>query len=127
MSGLVEQLGFKKKIHVGVSLSANNFIELVCIDEKTKSVIKYASGNIKYNNAIREIIDYDEFSEVYMSEDIIYDEDAKTVSKYDEDWNLLSVVEYDEDGETFLITNNYEENGDYLTEEAEYEFYTTPI
>ena len=64
MSGLVEQLGFKKKIHVGVSLSANNFIELVCVDEKTKSVIKYASGNIKYNNAIREIIDYDEFSEV---------------------------------------------------------------
>jgi hypothetical protein len=36
-------------------------------------------------------------------------------------------VEYGEDGETFLITNNYEENGDYLTEEAEYEFYTTPI
>ncbi len=64
MSGIVEQLGFKKKTHIGISLSANNFIELVCVDEKTKSVIKYASGNIKYNNAIREIIDYDEFTEV---------------------------------------------------------------
>ncbi len=67
MSGIVEQLGFKKKIHVGISLSANNFIELVCVDGKTKSVIKYASGNIKYNNAIREIIDYDEFTEVLES------------------------------------------------------------
>ena len=64
MSGLVENLGFKKKTHVGVSLSANNFIELVCVDDKSKSVVKYASGNIKYNNAIREIIDYDEFTEV---------------------------------------------------------------
>ena len=64
MSGLVENLGFKKKTHIGISLSANNFIELVCIDDKTKSVVKYSSGNIKYNNAIREIIDYDEFTEV---------------------------------------------------------------
>ena len=64
MSGLVENLGFKKKTHIGISLSANNFIELVCIDDKTKSVVKYSSGNIKYNNAIREIIDYDEFAEV---------------------------------------------------------------
>ncbi len=64
MSDLLEKLGFKKKIHVGISLSANNFIELVCVDKKTKSVVRYASGNIKYNNAIREIIDYDEFTEV---------------------------------------------------------------
>lgn len=64
MSGLLEQIGFKKRTHVGISLSANNFVELVCIDKNTKSVVKYASGNIKYNNAIREIIDYDEFSEV---------------------------------------------------------------
>lgn len=64
MSGILEQFGFKKKIHVGISLSANNFIELVCIDKQTKSVVKYASGNIKYNNAIREIVDRDEFAEV---------------------------------------------------------------
>ncbi len=61
---MLENLGFKKKTHVGISLSANNFIELVCIDKSTKSVIKYSSGNIKYNNAIREIIDFDEFTEV---------------------------------------------------------------
>lgn len=64
MSNLLEQLGFKKRIHVGISLSANNFIELVCVDKHTRSVVRYASGNIKYNNAIREIIDYDEFTEV---------------------------------------------------------------
>ena len=61
---MLENLGFKKKTHVGISLSANNFIELVCIDKSTKSVIKYSSGNIKYNNAIREIIDFDEFTDV---------------------------------------------------------------
>ena len=61
---MLEKLGFKKKIHVGISLSANNFIELVCIDKLSKSVVKYSSGNIKYNNAIREIIDFDEFTEV---------------------------------------------------------------
>ena len=64
MSGIFEQLGFKKKTHVGISLSPNNFIELVCIDKGSRSITKYASGNIKYNNAIREIIDYDEFTEV---------------------------------------------------------------
>lgn len=64
MSNFLEQLGFRKKVHVGISLSANNFIELVCVDKNTKTITKYASGNIKYNNAIREIIDYDEFTEV---------------------------------------------------------------
>lgn len=64
MNDLLEKLGFKKRIHVGISLSANNFIELVCVDKNTKSIVRYASGNIKYNNAIREIIDYDEFTEV---------------------------------------------------------------
>lgn len=33
-------------------------------------------------------------------------------------------VEFSEDGETFLITNSYEENGEYSTEEVEYEFRT---
>lgn len=61
---MLERLGFKKRTHVGISLSANNFIELVCIDRNSKSVVKYSSGNIKYNNAIREIIDFDEFTEV---------------------------------------------------------------
>jgi hypothetical protein len=32
-------------------------------------------------------------------------------------------VKFNDDGETFLITNSYEENGDYLTDEAEYEFF----
>ena len=64
MATLLEQLGFKKRTHVGISLSANNFIELVCVDKNTKTVTKYVSGNVKYNNAIREIMDYEEFTEV---------------------------------------------------------------
>ena len=32
-------------------------------------------------------------------------------------------VEFNEDGETFLITNSYEEAGDYVTDEVEYEFW----
>ncbi len=67
MSELLEKMGFKKKIHVGISLSVNNFIELVCVDKNSKNVTRYASGNIKYNNAIREIIDFDEFQEVVES------------------------------------------------------------
>ena len=64
MANLLEQLGFRKRTHVGISLSANNFIELVCVDKITKTVSKYVSGNVKYNNAIREIMDYEEFTEV---------------------------------------------------------------
>ncbi len=66
MSNFLEQLGFKKKTHVGISISSNNFIELVCLDKQTGAIINYASGNVKYNTAIREIIDYDEFEEVVV-------------------------------------------------------------
>lgn len=60
---ILEQIGFKQRKHVGISISANNFIELVCIDKTTKAVVKYSSNNIKYNNSIREIVDYDELTE----------------------------------------------------------------
>lgn len=55
---------FKKKTHVGISVSANNFIELVGIDKATKAVITYASSNVKYNNAIKELISYEELPDV---------------------------------------------------------------
>ena len=64
---MLELFGFKKTTHVGISLSANNFIELVCIDKLTRTIVRYASGNVKYNNAIKEIIDYDEFKDVVES------------------------------------------------------------
>ena len=64
MSELLDKIGFRKKTHVGISISSNNFIELVCVNKRTKSVEKYVSGNIKYNNAIREVIDYEELKEV---------------------------------------------------------------
>ena len=58
------QLGFKKRTHVGVAVSVNNLVELVCVDDVTGKVVRYKSGNVKYNNAIREIMDFDEFSDV---------------------------------------------------------------
>ena len=53
MSDLLELLGFKKRIHVGISLSLNNFIELTVIDDKTKCIEKYVSSEVKYNSAIK--------------------------------------------------------------------------
>ncbi len=60
---MLDKLGFKKRIHVGISVSINNVISLMCIDNKTKSVANYSTGSIKYNSAIREIIDFNEFKE----------------------------------------------------------------
>lgn len=88
MSDLLDKLGFRKRTHVGISLSANNFVELVCVDKNTKSVIKYASGNIKYNGAIREIIDYDEFTEVVES---LFDEAGLDVNECSVTLNLPNV------------------------------------
>lgn len=60
---ILEQLGFKRRTHVGITISAGGFVELVCIDKTNKAVVKYSSDNIKYNASIREIIDYDELVE----------------------------------------------------------------
>ena len=57
---ILEKIGFNERKSVGISISANNFIELVCIDKETKTVVSYASDNIKYNSSIREIVDYEE-------------------------------------------------------------------
>ncbi len=81
---MIEKLGFKKRTHIGISLSTNNYIELVCIDKATKNVIKYASGTVKYNNAIKEIIDFEEFSEVlttlFEEADLVPSECAVTLN-----------------------------------------------
>ena len=61
---ILEQLGFKQRKHVGISISTNNFIELVVIDKATKAVVKYSSDNVKYNSSIREIVEYEELAEV---------------------------------------------------------------
>lgn len=60
---MLELFGFKKTTHVGISLSANNFLELICIDKVTKNIVRYAAGNVKYNNAVKEVIDYEEFKD----------------------------------------------------------------
>lgn len=64
---LSEILGFKKRVHVGVAVSANNTLELVYVDKGMKCVTRYASGEVRYNSAIREIIDYEEFTHTLMS------------------------------------------------------------
>ena len=71
MSDLLEKIGFKNKTHIGISLSANNIIELTCVEKVSGSVVKYASGNVKYNGAIREIIDYEEFNDAIRT--LFYD------------------------------------------------------
>ncbi len=64
IENMLDKLGFKKRTHVGIAVSMNNTIELMCIDNKTKSVVNFVTGNIKYNSAIREIIDFEELAEV---------------------------------------------------------------
>lgn len=64
---MLDKLGFRKRVHVGISVSVNNVVELMYVDKKNKGVARYATGNIKYNSAIREIIDMEEFSDVIQN------------------------------------------------------------
>lgn len=62
MEDLLTKFGFNTKTVVGVSISSNNLIEMICVDKTSRSIIQYAAREIRYNNAIREIVDYDELS-----------------------------------------------------------------
>lgn len=62
MDDILEKLGLSTRITVGVSISANNLIEMICVDKSSRTITKYAARELKYNNAIREIVDYDELS-----------------------------------------------------------------
>ncbi|MBR6162987.1 PilN domain-containing protein [bacterium] len=61
MNELFSSLGLNSKTLVGISLSANNLLELICIDKATKAITSYASTQVQYNSAIREIVDQNEF------------------------------------------------------------------
>ena len=62
MEKLLEQLGLSSVSTVGISISAANIIEMICIDKSRRMITKYACKELKYNNAIREIISYDDFA-----------------------------------------------------------------
>lgn len=62
MEKLLEQLGLSSVATVGISISAANIIEMICIDKSQRMITKYACKELKYNNAIREIISYDDFA-----------------------------------------------------------------
>lgn len=62
MEDFFTKLGLNAKTTVGVSVSSNNQIEMIYVDKTTRSISKYASRELRYNNAIREIIDYDEMT-----------------------------------------------------------------
>ncbi len=64
---MLDKLGFKKRTHVGIAVSINNTIELAYIDSKNKSLVNYVAGNVKYNSAVREIIDFEEFTEAVVN------------------------------------------------------------
>ncbi len=63
MNDVMTNFGLNSKTWVGISLSSNNLLELVCLDKATKMISKYASTTVQYNSAIREIEDPDEFIE----------------------------------------------------------------
>ncbi len=62
MDDILTKLGLNSRITIGVSVSANNTVEMLCVDKPSRTIIKYAAKELKYNTAIREIIDYDELS-----------------------------------------------------------------
>ncbi|MGN0015479.1 MAG: hypothetical protein ACI37T_08695 [Candidatus Gastranaerophilaceae bacterium] len=62
MEKLLEALGLNSVLTVGISVSASNIIEMICIDKNQRVITQYACKELKYNNAIREIINYDDFS-----------------------------------------------------------------
>ncbi len=62
MEKLLEALGLSSVSTVGISVSASNVIEMICIDKSQRMITKYACKELKYNNAIREIINYDDFA-----------------------------------------------------------------
>ena len=62
MDDFLTKLGLNSKVTIGISVSSNNSVEMIYVDRTTRSITKYASRELRYNNAIREIIDYDEFS-----------------------------------------------------------------
>ena len=63
MEKLFAALGLSSKNIIGISVSSANFIEIAVVDKKTKTITKYARKELSYNNAIREIINYDDFAE----------------------------------------------------------------
>ncbi|MDD3238137.1 MAG: hypothetical protein PHV37_08595 [Candidatus Gastranaerophilales bacterium] len=60
MDDLLTKFGFNSSTVVGVSISSNNLVEMICIDKNNHSISQYAARELKYNNAIREIVDYEE-------------------------------------------------------------------
>lgn len=63
MEKLLEALGLSSVLTVGISVSASNIIEMICVDKNQRVITQYACKELKYNNAIREIINYDDFSQ----------------------------------------------------------------
>ncbi|MCR5262122.1 MAG: hypothetical protein K6C94_09860 [Candidatus Gastranaerophilales bacterium] len=63
MGNFLEALGLSSVSTVGISVSASNVIEMICIDKSQRMITKYACKELKYNNAIREIISYEDFAE----------------------------------------------------------------
>lgn len=63
MEKLLVALGLSSVQTVAISVSASNIIEMICVDKNLRMITNYACKELKYNNAIREIISYDDFSQ----------------------------------------------------------------
>lgn len=67
MEDILTKIGLNQRISVGVSVSPNNLVEMICVDKISHSITKYSARELRYNSAIREIIDYEEFSIALVS------------------------------------------------------------
>ena len=56
-------INFKKNITVGVSVSSERGLEVAQIDFATKTILKYASRQLSFDNNRKEISDLDIFKE----------------------------------------------------------------
>lgn len=62
MEKILTALGLSTRMTVGISVSSSNIIEIAVVDKNADTIVKYAAKEIKYNNSIRELVNYDEFS-----------------------------------------------------------------
>jgi hypothetical protein len=70
---------FKKNIVVGVSITPEKGLEIAQIDYASKTVLKYGSRPLAYDNARREITDLDIFKETLQ--DLLYEMQIKPGSE----------------------------------------------
>lgn len=66
LEDFLSKLGASTRVTIGVSVSPGVGLEMIEVDRVTKTVSKYASRPLDYNNSTREISDYDQFRDAIL-------------------------------------------------------------